>query len=55
MAGKIERVNFEQIGIGVKKGQAGVVVVHDASERRNDATEKIDQFPAGDQDVVDVE
>ncbi len=38
-AGKIERVDLQEAGGGVAKGEAGEIVMDDAFERRNDAAE----------------
>src|SRR2546425_2133685 len=55
VAGKIERVDLEQTGLGIEERQAGVVVVNDALQSVDDAAEKFGEFAAGDQDVVDFE
>ena len=54
-AGKIERVNFEQAADWVEEREASVVVMNDALQSGNDATEQFGQLKAGDQDIVDIQ
>jgi hypothetical protein len=54
-AGKIESVNFEQAGEGVKESEASKVVVDDALEGGDNAAKKIGQLAAGDEKVVELE
>ena len=55
MTGKIEVVDLEQSGLGIEEREAGVVVVDDALQSFDDAAEKVGEFAAGDQDIVDFE
>ena len=52
---EIERVQLQSVGRDIKQGQAGVVMMNHASQRRDDTAKKIAKLAAGDQDVVDVE
>ena len=40
VAGKIERMNLEQSRLGIQQREAGVVVVNNALQRADDASEK---------------
>jgi len=51
-ARKIESVDFQEAGGGVKKGEAGVVVMNDLFERGDDAAEKVGKLAGGDEHVV---
>ena len=52
---EIEGVNSQRFRSRIKKCQAGVVVVDDAFERRNNAREELWEFAAADEHVVDFE
>ncbi len=54
-AGKIESMNLEQSGEGVKESEAGEVVVDDALEGGDNAAKEIGQLAAGDEKVVELE
>ena len=54
-ARKIEGVNFEQAGLGIEEGEAGVVVMDDAFDGGNDTAEQFGEFAAGNEDIVDFE
>src|SRR6266550_2250823 len=55
VAGKIEGVNLEQSGLGIEEREAGVVVVNDALESVDDASEKFGEFTADNQEVINFE
>ena len=54
-AGKIERMNFQQAGIGIEKRETGVVVVNDAFERGDDAAKNFTDLAADHQNIVDLQ
>ena len=54
-AGKIESMDFQQAGDGIKEREAGVVVVNDALERGNDAAKNFGDLAADHENVVDLQ
>jgi hypothetical protein len=55
MAGKIQRVDFEQAAGRVEKREAGVVMVDDAGEGADNAAENLGEIARGYENVVDFE
>src|SRR5260370_22533189 len=54
-AGKIESMDFQQASGGVEKREAGEVVMNDALEGGNDATENLADLAADHQNIVDLQ